>query len=710
LPGEILVSLRSKIIVVVFVIVAAFISLHFLVRQVVILESFAELERHEAEKDMERCQEALKQEIISLSTLCKDWAAWDDTYEFVQEPSQEFRSSNLIKDTFFDARLNFIGIYRKDGQKVWAQARILPGLRVLQVKEFSLPKLPMPHPFLAHNNLRSEVGGVLLTEHGPMIVVSRPITTSDNRGPIRGAIIMGRFLTDDYVKKIAKLTRVNLKIWPLNLKNLPSSELKANNQLAQSASSRVIETSPESLMVYSTFAGIKGQPALLLRADVPREISQHGKKAVGFAMLSLGGVGILILAVLVLLLQRIVIGPVVKLTRHARDIRKSNDLSARLNMKRSDELGQLALEFDSMIARMAEDRAERRRVEAALRESEEKFRSISSNAQDGIVMIDHQGKITLWNQAAEKMFGYQSKDILGEEFKLIFITEENDEEFSKIIPRFGQEDGDYSSGETFELKAKKQKGEEFPVEVSLSSLRLQDQWYTVGLIRDISDRKKAENDLKESEEQLRLITDNLPVLIAHLDTELKYLFNNKYYEYWYGFSRPEIKGRKLKDVIGEDNYQKLKGPLSEALSGKAVAIEESMVVKNGQVRQVSATIIPHRDQRGVLKGLFTLIMDITDRKRAEDERIFREKLQTAIETAGAVCHELNQPLQTMLSKAELILMRHPQEEPLHGYLDTFLRESQRMAGITRRLQRITNYKTKPYVGEEKILDLEKSSS
>lgn len=108
--------------------------------------------------------------------------------------------------------------------------------------------------------------------------------------------------------------------------------------------------------------------------------------------------------------------------------------------------------------------------------------------------------------------------------------------------------------------------------------------------------------------------------------------------------------------------------------------------------------------------IIATISDIADRKRAEDEKIEHEKLQAVLEIAGAVCHELNQPLQAILGYSELIMMDQDPESSLVKNLGIIRNQTQKIGAITKKLSKITKYKTMDYPGQTKIVDIWGSSN
>jgi two-component system, OmpR family, sensor histidine kinase VicK len=179
------------------------------------------------------------------------------------------------------------------------------------------------------------------------------------------------------------------------------------------------------------------------------------------------------------------------------------------------------------------------------------------------------------------------------------------------------------------------------VEARTAELRQANQ----SLQQEINDRMLAEAALRQSEEQLRLVTNALPVLIAYVNDQQQYLFNNQAYEYWLGQAPEKIYGCHLQIIWGEDCYQRMQPHIEAALSGNAITYENEIVIKNGMTRSVNITYIPHLDQQQTVKGFFALTSDISDRKaieRMKDEFI------------SVVSHELRTLLTSLHSALKIL--------------------------------------------------------
>ncbi|BBD63785.1 two-component hybrid sensor and regulator [Nostoc commune NIES-4072] len=232
----------------------------------------------------------------------------------------------------------------------------------------------------------------------------------------------------------------------------------------------------------------------------------------------------------------------------------------------------------------------------------------------------------------------------------------------------------------FELELMQQLADQISIALSQAQLleRLEEVVAdrTAELQEEINVRMQAEAALRQSEEQLRLITNALPVLIAYVDDQQQYRFNNQAYQDWLGQSPKEIYGSHLQQVWGEDCYQRMQVYVKTALSGQAVNYENDILLKDGSWRSVDVTYIPDVDDQNTVKGFFALSSDISDRKaieRMKDEFI------------SVISHELRTPLTSLHSALKILAT---------GRLGTLSTEGQQMLGIaddsTERLVRLVN--------------------
>ena len=350
-------SIRWKIVIVLCVAYALVMATSQLVQDRVLLPSFSQLECDEAYDDLNRCLEAVDSDVEHLSVICHDWACWDRTYQFMADRNADYVRENLSPETCANARLNLLAFLDQKRQVIWRNALDLRTQKPLPLSGF-FEKLQQPgQPSGTGLHVDKPISGIVTTEVGPMLLAAHPVLTSANRGPIRGMVLMGRLLDATAIDELSVRTRVPLQLWSIPAGAVPASD-RAVLAPQKAPGARLLRTEQkDKLFAYAVLPDIGGQPALLLRAELPRSISRQGAVAARVATLVnlLGGAGIVV--ILWLTLHRIVVQPLATVTSHVVQVRQRNSLDARLGLQRRDEIGVLAEEFDGMVARLADSRA-----------------------------------------------------------------------------------------------------------------------------------------------------------------------------------------------------------------------------------------------------------------------------------------------------------------------------------------------------------------
>jgi PAS domain S-box-containing protein len=141
---------------------------------------------------------------------------------------------------------------------------------------------------------------------------------------------------------------------------------------------------------------------------------------------------------------------------------------------------------------------------------------------------------------------------------------------------------------------------------------------------DITERKRAEDALRDHRDRIRLIADNLPAAIAYFDTEQRYHFVNDTAQKWFARPKENILGRTIEEIVGSEAQEQLSVYLEAALSGKEQRFDLDMTYPDGKTRAVEITYAPHLDASGEVQGCFALVHNITERKRAEEAFHTRE--------------------------------------------------------------------------------------
>jgi two-component system, sporulation sensor kinase E len=273
------------------------------------------------------------------------------------------------------------------------------------------------------------------------------------------------------------------------------------------------------------------------------------------------------------------------------------------------------------------DITERKQLEDALRTSEEMFRAISTSAMDSIILVDENDKVVYWNPAAEKIFGYTEKEAMSNDLAKLVIPPQGHKPHLKLLKKLTQG----SSPEVhLELTALRKDGTEFPMELSATSVKLKDRNYMLGIVRDVSKRKKMEGDLKQERDRLEAVTENIGAGVAIISKDYRILWANRLLKQIHGECEGKIcfsMFNKLIEVCPECGVQKIfdnKVPIDTH--------EYSTKDDKGNTVWVELIVTPIKDEEENVVAALELAVNITERKLMENKLAeYSQKLEKTVE-------------------------------------------------------------------------------
>ncbi len=350
---------------------------------------------------------------------------------------------------------------------------------------------------------------------------------------------------------------------------------------------------------------------------------------------------------------------------------------------------------------VSRDITERKRAERELETSREKFQSVVNATKDGVIMIDDRGNISLWNEAAEKIFGYPSHEALGMDLHRLVAPGRYHADYGKGFQGFQSSGTGAAMGRTLELRALHKNGEEFPIEISLSPVRTENAWHAVGIVRDITERKKAEKSLRESEARYRFLTENMGDMAFIVDLNLKTTYVNPAAEKLLGYSPGERVLDNPRKQLTPESYSLVTKTLARELErdGRPGVDPDRLVTlvleyyhKDGTTRFMETNCRALRNDKGEATGIYGLARDITERKKAEEERIAMErrtqqaqKLESLGVMAGGIAHDFNNLLAAILGNLDLAQLNLPGDSPALENIIESEKAARRAADLTRQI-------------------------
>ena len=284
------------------------------------------------------------------------------------------------------------------------------------------------------------------------------------------------------------------------------------------------------------------------------------------------------------------------------------------------ELGGSEVWFDGTVSPLSEDSViwiarditERKRAEEALRESEQRYKTLFDAATDGIVILgtegDEAGSILAANRATAEATGYNVDELLKLNISDLLMPE-----YRHMVSRSASRP-DIGEHTTVEVLRRRKDGTTFPVEINASPLRIGDKNYLLGFARDITQRKQIEKEVTMLAHAVRSIQE----CVSITDIDHVVLFVNEAFVRTYGFERDEVIGKKLIDLVRVDKSLFKSDPLGGTAPSQGWEGELLNCRKDGSVFTIHLTVSPIHDDSGQTIALVGVSQDITARKRAEE--------------------------------------------------------------------------------------------
>jgi diguanylate cyclase (GGDEF)-like protein/PAS domain S-box-containing protein len=399
----------------------------------ILLRGFARIEAQDTQQNVRRVLEAYNDELIKLNLMNADEAEWDGTYAAIESIDQKYFNSAFNYESLVRSDTDLLVFIRRvDCRIVFGRFIDSNYKKSLPLPE-SLKKYFLSDEFLLQSDdPQQEQKGMLLLSQGALLITARQILTSEGMAPSRGILVMGRYLN---IEQLAERTHFKIIMQRLDRPPMALDFQKAEQALMKGAKTFVQPLNEEIMAGYTLLREIDGNPALLLRVEVPRDIYHRGKVSVRYLIWSLFLVGLLFSITTLLLLEKLVLSRLARLSGDVSKIGASGDLRSRVLIPGNDELTRLASAINWMLNQLNQS-------QVALQKSEERYRVFLAQSSEGIWRCELERPIAIkWSEDEQIEHFYQycylaeCNEVLAQMFGYSCVPEMLGARISDFLPQ-----------------------------------------------------------------------------------------------------------------------------------------------------------------------------------------------------------------------------------------------------------------------------------
>ncbi|MCJ7540531.1 MAG: PAS domain S-box protein [Desulfobacterales bacterium] len=339
--------------------------------------------------------------------------------------------------------------------------------------------------------------------------------------------------------------------------------------------------------------------------------------------------------------------------------------------------------------REAEAQVERKRAEKSLRESEQRFRKLSEATFEAVIIHD-EGVIIEANDQFYKMFGYLPDELAGVDAISLTTTKNSGNQIRKHIK--SEDLGPY------EVTGIKKDGSHFPMEIRAKTMAFSSKKVRMSAIRDLTNRKKYEDALRNSEEQLKSFLNSNPNPVVVYNSQGHPLYLNPAFTKVFGWTMEELKGEKIPFVPSDQEQITTEKIKKLFQTHKTISFNTRRLTKNGDIRDILISAAEIKGTEKEAAGMVVNLVDITEAKKLESKFQTVQRIESLGILAGGIAHDFNNILASIIGYTELALDKAKKEPQQHEHLQEVLVASSRAADLVKQIltfSRQVNQEQKP---------------
>lgn len=333
-------SIRLKVIISFLLLASAFTVIFYIISNKVILKSYKEVENNVINVNIKRVDFAIKNLENTQNVKIKDWANWDDTYNFIKDLNTDYIEDNLQMEGLVNLDVNFMAFVNKEGKIILNKAIDIEKEKELSAVEIT-SSLSKYDKLLKHENVDSIVSGIIKTPYGIMSVSSSPVLHNDGSGPIEGTIIMGHLLDKNVAKGIGDALLYPVEIF--NYNDSSADIIEVTNKLSSLGVDKFTKVlSDNQIAGYSIIYDIDDKPIAIMKITLARDSYNRGQNSFNYFTMIIGIMILSFVIEIIFLFEILIMRRFARLHKEFMEISRTKDLTKRITVDKNDEIGDLS--------------------------------------------------------------------------------------------------------------------------------------------------------------------------------------------------------------------------------------------------------------------------------------------------------------------------------------------------------------------------------
>lgn len=596
---------------------------------------YARLEEQQAADLLRQVRETFEVELSGLGHSATDWGCWDALYAYLETRDPLFLQANIPDDVLDNLELDALSLLDPAGQPV--VSRIRPSCATAM--EDLLALIRTDGPLAPPGAAAPARAGMVVAGGRPMLAAAHAVTSSDGTAPARGILLMVREVSMYERIRSAPMRSVRLVV-------NPGPELSWLMDQAE-RSYGFYPVDRDRAQAGLLWPDVTGQQQTALVVSLERTLHRQYLATLGRLWLGLALTSLSALLIFLWFLKRNLLNRVLRLQQEVGSSDQTATALSAVTVNGRDEISALQESINNLLRRLETSREE------LLRERQI-FDTVVAAARDAILLMDDGGRVLFANPAVEPLLGWRPAELIGQDLHTTLAPERYHDQIREGMAEFRRTGEGLAINQTLELIARRKDGTEVPMEVSLSALQIDGRWHAVGIVRDITARKRGEALVRQSEELMRSVMENLNYGVLLIDRDFRVVMANPTAraamveedgEFCYQLFNAEAAGQLCPECPVQQCFE----------DGRPHELRRPIKYRDGTVQVYRLRTHPVRNGEGSPVDLvIELIENITELEQQEQETRQHQRLEAVGRLAAGIAHEINTPIQYVGDNLEFL--------------------------------------------------------